>query len=112
MDLIFIDGGKSYREAKSDLENARMLMHERTAVFVVGGHAVVAVGYDDNMKIKNTNPGDVETTGAFLIRNSWGTRWGDGGYGWLPYDYVLRRLAVDWWSLLKNEWIDTGTFGR
>jgi C1A family cysteine protease len=77
---------------------------------VVGGHAVDAVGYDDNMKIKNTNPGAQETTGAFLIRNSWGTGWGESGYGWLPYDYVLKGLAEDWWSLLKNEWVDTGVF--
>jgi C1A family cysteine protease len=76
----------------------------------VGGHAVVAVGYDDNMKIKNTNPGGVETTEALLFRNSWGTDWGDDGYGWLPYDYVLKGLAADWWSLLKNEWIKTGEF--
>ena len=34
MDVIFIDGGKSYREARSDWENARTLMHERTALFV------------------------------------------------------------------------------
>jgi C1A family cysteine protease len=77
---------------------------------IAGGHAVGAVGYDDAMKIKNTNPGAVETTGALLIRNSWGTGWGAGGYGWLPYDYVLKRLAVDWWSLLKSEWVDTGNF--
>lgn len=77
-----------------------------------GGHAVAAVGYDDNMKIKNTNPGAVETTGALLIRNSWGTGWGSSGYGWLPYDYVLRELAIDWWCLLRNEWIDTGEFKR
>ena len=77
---------------------------------MVGGHAVDAVGYDDNLKIKNTNPGAVETTGALLIRNSWGTAWGAGGYGWLPYEYVLRGLAVDWWSLLKNDWVDTGQF--
>jgi C1A family cysteine protease len=32
------------------------------------------------------------------------------GYGWLPYEYVLRGLAEDWWSLLKNEWVDTGQF--
>jgi C1A family cysteine protease len=76
----------------------------------VGGHAIVAVGYDDSMKIKNTNPGASETTGALLFRNSWGTGWGSSGYGWLPYDYVLKGLAVDWWSLLKNEWIDTGAF--
>lgn len=76
----------------------------------LGGHAVVAVGYDDTMKIKNTNPGAKETTGALLIRNSWGTGWGEEGYGWLPYEYVLTGLAIDWWSLLKNEWVDTGEF--
>lgn len=77
---------------------------------IVGGHAVIAIGYDDDMQIKNTTPGAAETTGAFLIRNSWGTSWGVSGYGWLPYEYVLRGLAEDWWSLLKNEWVDTGQF--
>lgn len=77
---------------------------------IVGGHAVVAVGYDDGMKIKNSVPGAGETKGALLIRNSWGTGWGTAGYGWLPYEYVLKGLAVDWWSLLKTEWIDTGAF--
>jgi len=78
---------------------------------VAGGHAVVAIGFDDGMKIKNTKPGSPEYTGAILIRNSWGTGWGDSGYGWLPYEYVLKGLAVDWWSLLKSEWLDTGKFG-
>jgi C1A family cysteine protease len=78
---------------------------------VVGGHAVMAVGYDDNMKVKNANPGAVETKGALLIRNSWGVGWGSSGYGWLPYDYVLKGQAVDWWSLLKTEWINAGAFG-
>jgi len=77
---------------------------------VAGGHAIVAVGYDDAMKIKNTNAGGAQTTGALLIRNSWGSGWGSGGYGWIPYDYVLKGLAVDWWSLLKNGWVDTGVF--
>lgn len=75
-----------------------------------GGHAVLAVGYDDKLKIKNLNPQGTETTGALLIRNSWGTGWGQDGYGWLPYEYVLNGLATDFWSLLKSEWIDTGQF--
>jgi C1A family cysteine protease len=78
---------------------------------VVGGHAILAVGYDDGMKIKNTIPGGVETSGAFLFQNSWGTGWGDQGFGWLPYEYVLQGLAADWWALLKNDWVETGEFG-
>jgi len=42
---------------------------------IEGGHAVVAVGYDDRMKIKNRFGGE-EPTGALLVRNSWGT-WAD-----------------------------------
>jgi len=79
---------------------------------IEGGHAVMAMGYDDKMKIKNTGSCGVETTGALLIRNSWGTGWGDRGYGWLPYEYVLRGLAEDFWSILKKEWVDTGAFKK
>ena len=77
---------------------------------ILGGHAVCAVGYDDRMKIVNEEAGGKGTTGALLIRNSWGAGWGEKGYGWLPYEYVLSGLAQDWWSLLKNEWINTGEF--
>ena len=61
-----------------------------------GGHAVMAVGYDDNKVVGDRR-------GALLIRNSWGTGWGDGGYGWVPYDFVLRSLSSDFWILIRKE---------
>ena len=53
----------------------------------VGGHAVMAVGYDDD-------------TQRFLVRNSWGDGWGMGGYFTLPYAYLLSPfLAADLWTV-------------
>jgi C1A family cysteine protease len=70
---------------------------------VAGGHAVLAVGYDDGKQIGGSK-------GAFLIRNSWGTGWGAGGYGWLPYDYILAGLADDFWTLVSAEFVDSDIF--
>lgn len=82
----------------------------RAGESMVGGHAVVAVGYDDSKTVQNQSGGPA-TTGALRIRNSWGTGWGDDGYGWLPYAYVTEGLAIDWWSLIKSAWVDTKVFG-
>ncbi len=76
---------------------------------VIGAHAVVAVGYDDDLKITNSTSKKA-AAGALLLRNSWGTDWGQGGYGWLPYAYVLKSLSSDFWSVLSNEWVDSSQF--
>jgi C1A family cysteine protease len=57
----------------------------------LGGHAVLAVGYDDS-------------TGRFLIRNSWGDGWGKKGYFTLPYEYLTNSgLADDFWVVQSVE---------
>jgi hypothetical protein len=71
---------------------------------IVRGHALLAVGYDDR---------HLESTrGALLIRNCWGTSWGEDGYGWLPYAFVEQQLASDFWTVLREDWVDSQEFRR
>lgn len=52
-----------------------------------GGHAVLAVGYSDSKQ-------------ALIIRNSWGTAWGEQGYGYLPYEFIENpNLSDDFWII-------------
>jgi C1A family cysteine protease len=74
---------------------------------IEGGHAVVAVGYDDKLKIENKFGGSDQ---GRSLPEFMGQSWGDAGYGWLPYEYLRRGLAEDFWSVLRKEWIDTGEF--
>ena len=46
---------------------------------IVGGHAFYLIGYNDKMQ-------------TFKFVNSWGTDWGDSGYGYLPYSYFKKRF--------------------
>jgi len=53
----------------------------------IGGHAVMAVGYDDSAE-------------RVTVRNSWGTDWGIKGYFTMPYDYISDdNLADDLWTV-------------
>jgi len=70
---------------------------------VRGGQAVIAVGYDDRRRC-------LAGRGALLLRSSWGAGWGESGYGWLPYAYVRKHLAVDFWTLLSPDWLASGEF--
>lgn len=70
---------------------------------LVGGHSLLAVGYDDERMIGPDQ-------GALLVRNAWGAEWGDRGYAWLPYRYVESKLAVDFWSLIRPDFVNTDLF--
>ncbi|MEB3197680.1 MAG: C1 family peptidase [Candidatus Sericytochromatia bacterium] len=75
---------------KAVAESGEMPMPARNEE-IQGGHAVVAVGYDDAKQ-------------AFLIRNSWGTDWGVKGHFWMPYkffvsNYVGSYFYGDCWTL-------------
>ena len=55
----------------------------------LGGHAILIVGYRDSDK-------------KFIVRNSWGSGWGDKGYFYLPYQYVTdSNLCSDFWSIIN-----------
>ncbi len=57
---------------------------------VVGGHAVVLIGYNDAVD-------------RFRVRNSWGTTWGQEGYFEMPYLYVTSAsLASDFWVVQQT----------
>ena len=56
----------------------------------IGGHAVMAVGYDD-------------ASSTLTVRNSWGSSWGDAGYFYFPYAYATSSLASDFWTIRTVE---------
>jgi C1A family cysteine protease len=86
----FVFGIAVYESFESEeVTNTGIVPFPKTDERLVGGHAIMAVGYDDEAS-------------HWIIRNSWGASWGDNGYCYLPYEYAS-RLATDFWTVRDME---------
>jgi len=92
MGLPFVFGFAVYEHVMSEqVRKSGTIRLPRRNERMIGGHAVMAVGYDDAKK-------------TLLFRNSWGAAWGKSGYGSLPYDYPeSRELSDDFWCIQATE---------
>jgi C1A family cysteine protease len=86
----FVFGFSVYESFESPrVASTGVVQMPRMGERVLGGHAVVACGYD--MKASR-----------FTVRNSWGGRWGIGGYFTMPFDYLTNSsLSADFWTIRK-----------
>ena len=84
----FVFGFTVYDSFESDaVAKTGILNMPKKKEGIAGGHAVVAVGYNDTSK-------------RFIVRNSWGTDWGLEGYFTMPYDYLTEaNLSDDFWTI-------------
>jgi C1A family cysteine protease len=46
---------------------------------LLGGHELCLIGFDDSKEL-------------FIVMNSWGSSWGDKGFCYIPYSYLLNKL--------------------
>ena len=83
----FIFGFNAYESFESEaVANTGILPMPSKTEQALGGHCVMAVGFNDKTKM-------------FKIKNSWGANWGQKGYFFMPYDYILNPdLADDFWT--------------
>ena len=86
--LPFVVGITIYKSFENDIVTSTGIvpMPNIETEQLLGGHAVVCVGYNDTKKM-------------WLMRNSWGTDWGLKGYFYLPYEYLTGDLATDLWNI-------------
>jgi C1A family cysteine protease len=86
----FVFGFSVYNVFESEeTANTGILSMPRSQDRLLGGHAVLAVGYDKDSKM-------------ILVRNSWGSSWGLGGYFWMPFEYLTNRdLSDDFWTIRR-----------
>ena len=73
-------------ESQSVTDSGMMPMPENNEK-LLGGHAVLAVGFDDDKQ-------------CVLVKNSWGKDWGDNGYFYMPYNFIIKsKYCSDFWTI-------------
>jgi len=88
----FVFGFSVYESFESQqVARTGVLELPRVSEKMLGGHAVLGVGYDDVAE-------------RFMVRNSWGTDWGKKGFFTMPYEYMAdRNLSDDFWTIRLSE---------
>lgn len=84
----FIFGFTVYESFESDaVAKTGIMPMPGSSEGAVGGHAACAVGFFDDRHVVK-------------VRNSWGPQWGDRGYFYMPYDYIMNPdLSSDFWKI-------------
>lgn len=88
----FVFGVTVYESFESEQADATgIIPMPKQSESVLGGHALLAIGYN-------------QATQRFRFRNSWGTSWGQAGYGEIPFAYLANPdLASDFWTVRLEE---------
>ena len=88
----FVFGFSVYESFQTDeVSSTGKVVMPSSSEQLLGGHAVIAVGYDDDQR-------------RLIVRNSWGKDWGMDGYFTMPYAYLLdENLSDDFWTIRRVE---------
>lgn len=90
----FVFGLQLFSSIRDSHPHGRIAMPDESRERRYGRHAMLCVGYS-------------QPDGVFLVRNSWGTDWGDGGYCYIPYPYMVEPGYADsLWTIRRAHNLD------
>ena len=90
LDNPVLCGIKLFDSVYSDeVKNSGIINYSEEYDKILGGHCIILVGFDDSKKY-------------YRFINSWGSTWGDKGFGYLPYDYIKNTRLSNEFYIIKN----------